>query len=68
LKNVSCGGKPKYVSEIGWLKGKIKDSKVFVENLPKLKRWKNRIGITCFDKKYKKSSRFFYMVINPFYE
>jgi peptidoglycan/xylan/chitin deacetylase (PgdA/CDA1 family) len=54
-----------YVSELGWLKPQIKDGKMFVENLPVLKRWKNRIGFTCFEKGTNHQARFFYMIINP---
>ncbi|RMA97626.1 polysaccharide deacetylase [Hydrogenothermus marinus] len=54
-----------YISELGWIKAKRNKDTIYVENIPKLKRWKNRIGFTCFDKKTKKSASFFYMVINP---
>ncbi len=54
-----------YVSELGWLKPKIKNNILYVENLSPFKRWKNRIGFTCFEKSTNKQARFFYMVINP---
>lgn len=51
-----------YVSELGWLKPK-KISDLFInDNLPKLKRWKNRIGVKCW-KSNKKQATFFWMII-----
>ncbi len=64
LKNYkNCGI---YVSELGWLKAKRKEDFLLVSNLPKLKRWKNRIGITCFNKETKREANYFYMIINKF--
>ncbi|EDP73851.1 polysaccharide deacetylase [Hydrogenivirga sp. 128-5-R1-1] len=54
-----------YVSELGWLKPEIKGNILYVNNLPSFKRWKNRIGFTCFEKSTDKQARFFYMIINP---
>ncbi len=55
-----------YVSELGWRKAKVKDSFLFITDIPKLKRWKNRIGITCFNRKTKREASYFYMIINKF--
>jgi peptidoglycan/xylan/chitin deacetylase (PgdA/CDA1 family) len=55
-----------YVSELGWKKAKRKKDYLYIQNLPKLKRWKNRIGITCFNKETKKEASFFYMIVNKF--
>lgn len=54
-----------YVSELGWIKPLVKENTIFIQKLKPLKRWKNRIGFTCFDFKTKKPARFFYMIINP---
>ena len=54
-----------YVSELGWLKAKKKNNTLYVKNLPSFRRWKNRIGFTCFEKGTNKQARFFYMVISP---
>ncbi len=62
-KYTNCGI---YVSELGWIKAKRKKDYLFVENIPKLKRWKNRIGITCFHKETKRTASYFYMIINKF--
>ncbi len=55
-----------YISELGWKKAERKNSFLFVSNLPKLKRWKNRIGITCYNRETKRPASYFYMIVNKF--
>ncbi|WP_457643748.1 polysaccharide deacetylase family protein [Persephonella sp.] len=51
-----------YISELGWIKAKRKGNILYLEEIPPLKRWKNRIGITCWNKKTGKKATFFWSV------
>ncbi|WP_457638796.1 polysaccharide deacetylase family protein [Persephonella sp.] len=53
-----------YISEIGWIKGKIYKNRIFIDQIPPLKRWKNRIGITCWNKKTGRKATFFWSIYN----
>ncbi len=56
-----------YISELGWLTPHIDKTKsrLYIKNLPELKREINRIGIKGINRKTGKKAQFLYMVISP---
>ncbi len=53
-----------YVSELGYHKARREGSFVFIRNTKKLKRPKDRIAITCVDKKKKRIAVNYWLIIN----
>lgn len=53
-----------YISELGWIKAEKKNNRLFINLEKPLKRWKNRIGVTCWNVKTKRKSTFFWSVYN----
>ncbi len=51
-----------YLTEIGWKRAKKKDDILFIDGIQKLRKWKNRIGIKCINKKTGKRATFFWSV------
>ena len=51
-----------YISELGWKKAKRKGNIIYITNIPKLLRWKNRIGITCHNKLTNRTATFFWTI------
>ncbi|MDQ7056287.1 MAG: polysaccharide deacetylase family protein [Persephonella sp.] len=60
LKNYkNCGV---YISEVGWIKAQREKNRLYVKIKKPLKRWKNRIAFTCWNKKPKKKATYFWSV------
>ncbi len=53
-----------YVSELGWSWAKEKDGFLVWEDLPELKRDKNRIGVKCTNKETGKKAAYFWLILN----
>lgn len=51
-----------YISEIGWIKAEKKGNKLYVKLNKPLKKWKNRIAFTCWNKKTKRKATYFWSV------
>ena len=57
---ISCGV---YISEKGWMKLTKDGNVLLLKEEMKLKRKKNRIGFSCYNKKTKKWATYFYMIV-----
>ena len=51
-----------YLTEIGWKRAKRKDDILYIDRIQKLRKWKNRIGVKCFNSKTGKRATFFWSV------
>ncbi|NPA12569.1 MAG: polysaccharide deacetylase family protein [Aquificae bacterium] len=62
LKEGNYHGCNIYVSEIGWKRAKIEGKKIYLEKLPPLTKWKNRIGVSCWNRKTKRKATYFWTI------
>lgn len=53
-----------YISELGWIKAIRNKDRLFIKLDKPLKRWKNRIGITCWNKETGRKATFFWSIYN----
>ena len=53
-----------YISELGWIKAEKKGNRLFINLKEPLKRWKNRIGITCWNVNTGRKSTFLWSIYN----